>query len=105
VSSWTCPVWTTRAPLVKDPEVRQFVNDAVAATLALVDRRFTDAITAGEFPADFPVAARASQLIDLGRGLTMRAQMGTPRKTLLNDAAEAAELVLSPRRRDEVSAA
>jgi hypothetical protein len=28
----------------------------------------------------------------------MRAQMGAPRKTLLNDAAEAADLVLLPRR-------
>ena len=33
-----------------------------------------------------------------GRGLTMRAQMGTSRKTLLSDAEEAADLVLLPRR-------
>jgi len=36
-------------------------------------------------------------LADLSRGLTMRAQMGTPRKTLLKDAEEAADLVLLPR--------
>jgi hypothetical protein len=36
--------------------------------------------------------------MDLGRGLTMRAQMGAPRKTLLRDAEEAADLVLLPRR-------
>ena len=54
-------------------------------------------ISAGELPSDFPVAARASQVMDLGRGLTMRAQMGTPRKTLLRDAEEAADLVLLPR--------
>jgi hypothetical protein len=40
------------------------------------------------------VAARASQVIDLSKGLTMRAQMGTPRKTLLRDAEEAADLVV-----------
>ena len=86
------------APLVNDAEVRQFLQDAVAAAVALVERRFYDAISAGEVPSDFPVAARASQVLDLSRGLTMRAQMGTPRKTLLKDAEEAADLVLLPRR-------
>jgi hypothetical protein len=59
-----------------------------------VERRFRDGISAGEIPPDFPVAARASQVIDLSKGLTMRAQMGTPRKTLLRDAEEAADLVV-----------
>jgi hypothetical protein len=85
------------APLVNDTEVRQFVQDAVAAAAALVERRFCDAINAGEVPSDFPVAARASQVLDLGRGLTMRAQMGTSRRELLKDAEEAADLVLLPR--------
>ena len=88
------------APLVDDAEVRQFLKDAVAGGLALVERRFCDGISAGEIPSDFPVAVRASQVLDLGRGLTMRAQMGTSRKTLLNDAEEAANLVLLPRRRN-----
>ncbi|MET0382886.1 MAG: TetR/AcrR family transcriptional regulator [Burkholderiaceae bacterium] len=86
------------APLVDDAEVRQFLKDAVAAGMALVERRFRDGITAGEIPPDFPVAARASQVGDLARGLTMRAQMGTPRATLLRDAQEAAGLVLLPPR-------
>src|ERR1700733_6643555 len=85
------------APLVDDAEVRQFLEDAAAGGAALVERRFRDGISAGEVPSDFPVAARASQVIDLSRGLTMRAQMGTPRKTLLRDAEEAADLVLQPR--------
>jgi AcrR family transcriptional regulator len=85
------------APLVNDTEVRQFVQDAAGAAAAQVERRFRDGISAGELPSDFPVAARASQVMDLGRGLTMRAQMGTPRKTLLRDAEEAADLVLLPR--------
>ncbi len=87
------------APLVDDAEVRQFLKDAVAAGAALVERRFRDGITAGEIPPDFPVAARAIQVGDLARGLTMRAQMGTPRATLLRDAQEAADLVLLQRRR------
>ncbi len=86
------------APLVDDAEVRQFLKDAVGAGVALVERRLCDGISAGEIPSDFPVATRASQVLDLSRGLTMRAQMGTPRKTLLKDAEEAADLVLLPRR-------
>jgi hypothetical protein len=88
------------APLVDDAEVRQFLKDAVAGGMALVKRRFCDAISAGELPPDFPVAARASQVLDLSRGLTVRAQMGTSRKTLLKDAEEAADLVLLPRQRN-----
>ena len=85
------------APLVNDAEVRQFLQNATAAAVALVERRFRDGVGAGEIPSDFPVAARASQVIDLLRGLTMRAQIGTPRETLLGDVEEAADLVLLPR--------
>ena len=85
------------APLVDDAEVRQFLKNAAAGGAAMVERRFRDGISAGEIPADFPVAARASQIIDLVNGLTVRAKMGTARKTLLRDAEEAADLVLLPR--------
>ena len=85
------------APLVDDAEVRRFLQDAAAGGAALVEGRFRDGITAGEIPSDFPVAVRASQLTDFARGLTMRATVGTPRKTLLRDAEEAADLVLLPR--------
>src|SRR5277367_2269423 len=87
------------APLVNDAEVRQFLQNAAAGAVALVERRFRDGISAGEIPSDFPVAARAIQVTDLARGLTMRAQIGSPRKTLLKEAEEAADLVLLPRRR------
>jgi AcrR family transcriptional regulator len=85
------------APLVDDAEVRQFLQDAVAAGVALVERRFCEGISTGEIPPDFPVAARARQVLNLCRGLTMHAQMGAPRKTLLNEAAEAADLILLSR--------
>jgi|SRR6187402_2188715 len=93
------------APLVDDAEVRQLLKDAVGGGTALVERRFCDGISAGEIPADFPVAVRASQVLDLGRGLTMRAQMGTPRALLLADAEEAADLVLLARRGNETPVA
>jgi AcrR family transcriptional regulator len=86
------------APLVDDPEVRQFLQNAAAGATALVEGRFRDAISAGEIPSDFPVAVRASQVIDFARGFKMRAQIGTPRKTLLRDAEEAADLLLLSRR-------
>ena len=85
------------APVVDDAEVRQFLKDAAAGGVALVERRFRDGISAGEIPSDFPVAVRAVQVTDFARGLTMRAQIGTPRRTLLKDAEEAADLVLVPR--------
>ena len=85
------------APLVNDAEVRRFIQNTVAGAAALVERRFRDGISAGDIPPDFPVAVRASQVLDIARGLTMRALLGTPRKTLLKDAEEAADLVLLPR--------
>src|SRR5579885_1622686 len=84
------------APVVDDPEVRQFLQNAEHGALEMVKRRFSDAIVDGELPADFPVAVRASQVLDLVRGLTMRAQLGTSRKKLLSDAKAAADLVLRP---------
>ena len=86
------------APLVDDAEVRKFLQNAVVGAVTLVEGRFRDGISAGEIPSDFPVTVRAIQVTDLARGLTMRAQMGAPRKTLLKEAEEAAELVLLPRR-------
>lgn len=85
------------APLVNDAEVRQFLQNALSGGAALLELRFRDGISAGDIPSDFPVAVRAIQAIDFARGLTMRAQIGTPRKTLLKDADEAADLLLLSR--------
>ncbi len=86
------------APLVEDTEVQRFLQNAAAGGTALVEDRFRDGIIAGEIRSDFPVAVRAIQVTDFARGLTMRARIGTPRKTLLTDADEAADLILLPRR-------
>jgi AcrR family transcriptional regulator len=86
------------APLVDDAEVRKLVQNAAAAAEELVEGRFRDGIGAGEIPSDCPVAVRARQVIDFARSLTMRAQIGATRETLLKDAEEAADLVLLPRR-------
>jgi AcrR family transcriptional regulator len=86
------------APLVNDAEVQRFLQSTVAGGAALLENRFRDGISAGDIPPDFPIAARAIQVTDFARGLTMRAQIGTPRNTLLKDAEEATDLVLQPRR-------
>ena len=86
------------APLVNDPEVRKFLQNSAAGAAVMVEGRFRDAIKAGEISSDFPVAARASQVLDFARSMTMRAQIGAPRKTLLKAAEEAVDLVLLPRR-------
>ena len=86
------------APLVNDAEVQRFLQNAAAGGAALVEGRFRDAISAGDLPPDFPVAARVIQVTDLARGLTMRARMGTSSRTLLKDAEEASDLVLLPSR-------
>lgn len=82
------------APLVDDAEVRRFLQNSSAGAVRMVERRFRAGIRAGELSPDYPVTARASQVIDLSKGLTMRAQIGTPRKRLLKDAEEAVNLVL-----------
>ena len=65
------------APLVDDAEVRQFLKDAAAGAIALLERRFYDGINAGEVPPDFPVAVRARQTVDFARSFTMRARTAT----------------------------
>src|SRR5580700_7980144 len=44
------------APLMDDAEVRQFLQNAAAGAVAMVERRFRDGISAGEIRSDFPVA-------------------------------------------------
>jgi len=92
------------APIVDDEEVRRFLQNAAAGGAALVEGRFRDAISAGEIQSDFPATERATQVTDIARGLTMRALIGTPRKTLFKDAEEATDLVLLPQRRNVTTA-
>src|ERR1700756_1450291 len=86
------------APLVNDAEVQRFLQSTVAGGAALVERRFRDGSRAGGIPPDLPAPVRAIHVTDFARGMTMRARIGTPRKTLLKEAEEAADLVLLPRR-------
>ncbi len=83
------------APTVADPEVRAFVARANAQTVALVEQVLRRGVDAGELPEGFPTAKRARLVIDLSMGLVIRARVGAPRAELLQDAQDAAALVLS----------
>ena len=100
-SAWGCLLLCV-APLVDDAEVQKFLQNAAAGGVALLEGRFRAGITAGEIPPDFPVSVRAVQVTDIARGLTMRAQIGASRKTLLRDAEEAVDLLLLSRRGNAV---
>jgi AcrR family transcriptional regulator len=90
---WGC-LMVCVAPLVNDPRVRELLLRAAAETAALVERRLRDGVEAGELPRHFPAATRARQVVDLARGLTVRARIGTPRAELLADADADAALIL-----------
>ena len=60
---------------MNDAEVERFLQNAATGGAALVEAR-PGRNSAGEIPSSFPVAARATQVTDLARGLTMRARLG-----------------------------
>lgn len=82
------------APLVQDENVRRFLATANEETTAAVTMRLKLGVEAKELPLDFPCEERARMLLDVSRGLIVRARIGVPRQNLLEDADRAAELVL-----------
>jgi AcrR family transcriptional regulator len=82
------------APLVEDENVRRFLVTANEETTAAVARRLKQGVEAEELPVDFPCEERSRMLLDMARGLVVRARIGAPRQNLLEDADRAAELLL-----------
>ena len=82
------------APLVEDENVRRFVATANEETTAAVAMRLKQGVEAKELPVDFPCEERSRMLLDMSRGLVVRARIGVPRQELLEDADRAAELLL-----------
>ncbi|MGO8671861.1 MAG: TetR/AcrR family transcriptional regulator [Capsulimonadaceae bacterium] len=82
------------APLVEDESVRRFLATANEETSAAVARRLKQGVEANELPVDFPCEERARMLLDMARGLVVRARIGVARQNLLEDANRAAELLL-----------
>jgi AcrR family transcriptional regulator len=92
-SAWGCLIVCV-APLVDDDRVRDFLRRASEDTVAVVERRLREAVEARELPSEFPARVRAKQILDLARGLSVRARTAPSRDELLADAEAAAELVL-----------
>jgi len=82
------------APLVEDENVRRFLVTANEETTAAIAMRLKQGVEAKELPADFPCEDRSRMLLDISRGLVVRARMGTPRQNLLEDADRAVELLV-----------
>ncbi len=89
---------TCVAPVVNDPAVREFLVRETAEKLALIEGRLRRAVETRQLPKGFPVALRARQILDLTRGLSLRARLNTPRDELLRDARHACDLVMPPKR-------
>lgn len=82
------------APLGEDENVRRFVATAYEETTAAITMRLKQGVEAKELPVDFPCEERSRLLLDMSRGLVVRARIGVPRQQLLEDADRAAELLL-----------
>lgn len=82
------------APLVSDAKVQELLRRASAQSTELIEQRLRAGIEAGQLPPDFPTSLRARQVLDLARGLTVRAKMGSSREELLADADGGADLIL-----------
>ena len=82
------------APLVEDENVRRLVATVFEETTAAITMRLKQGVEAKELPVDFPCEDRSRMLLDMSRGLVVRARIGVPRRELLEDADRAAELLL-----------
>jgi len=82
------------APLVEDKNVRRLVATVFEETTAAITMRLKQGVEAKELPVDFPCEDRSRMLLDMSRGLVVRARIGVPRQELLEDADRAAELLL-----------
>jgi hypothetical protein len=92
------------APLVDDVRVREFLVRAEAEAGKLVEQRLRAGVAAGELPPSYPVEERARQILDLVRGLALRARLEASRDELLRDAEAAAALVVPATPRSAKSA-
>jgi AcrR family transcriptional regulator len=83
------------APLVDNDYVRSYLPTVFTEMTTAVAKRLREGVESGELPIDFPCDSRARIMIDLSRGLVVRARIGISREELLNDAEDQASLVLS----------
>lgn len=84
------------ASVVAEPAVRDFTVPLMPKAAEYVEGRLAAAVAAGQLPADFPCALRGRQVVDLARGLSLRARLGESREDLFADADGGADLICPP---------
>jgi AcrR family transcriptional regulator len=82
------------APVVEDVNVRRLVATSFEESTAAIAMRLRQGVEAKELPVDFPCEDRSRMILDISRGLIVKARIGVPRQLLLEDADRAAELLL-----------
>ena len=80
-------------PAVANAEVREFMACGMAQAERMIEKRFQDAVAAGERPPDFPCAVRGRQVLGMASAFALRARAGASREALLVDAEEGAALI------------
>lgn len=83
------------ATSVADPEVKDFLRASSCLVEAALEARFRKAVEEGQLRPDFPVTARARRGFDALIALGFRGRSGADRETLLQDARETVDLLLS----------
>ena len=85
----------TVAPITDLPDVQTFLKRGLTAFEAQIAEHLTAAVQRGELPRDYPTKLGARRAVNAGLAISARARFGTPRRELLNDAADATSIVLS----------
>jgi AcrR family transcriptional regulator len=80
--------------VVDDPKVQEFLAQRLDEATRVIAERLTAGVTAGELPADFPVAARARRAVNAMLAIAARAKRGAPSEELLADARDGAAMVV-----------
>lgn len=82
------------APITDLPDVQSFVKAGLAAFQAEIAAQLAAAVRRGELPPDYPAELGARRAVSAGLAISARARFGTPRRELLEDAADATSAVL-----------
>jgi hypothetical protein len=76
------------------PAVQRFLRTNLRTTETRIAKRLATAVDAGQLPADYSASAGARRMVNSMLALGTRARLGTPRRELLSDAAQATNAVL-----------
>jgi AcrR family transcriptional regulator len=82
------------APVPNLPEVRRFLKANLDVTVGQIADRLSVAVRNGELPAGYSVEQGARRAVNAMLSLAARARLGSSRKALLADAADATSTVL-----------